>query len=177
MRAPGGPVQVGKGNLVAQQVVLVGLGPVVARGGELSEAGGIEGAQVDGGGAPNHPGGELASGARTPGDAHLHPGAVPVVGESRRRAEQHVAVGGMGDRPVDLLDDAGIREDRYPLEGRLEPRRHPVVLGGEQVMVRLPGSAGLPHRARVRLLVDADQPGPPLHPDVSRHVGVLAQDR
>ena len=44
-------------------------------------------------------------------------------------------------------------------------------------MVRVPGSAVLPHRAWIRLLVDTDEAGPPLHPDVSRHVGVLAQDR
>ena len=177
VRTPGGTVQVGKRDLVAEQVVLVGLGPVVTGCGELAEPGGVEGAQVEGRGAPHHPGGELAGGARTPGDSDLHSGAVPVVGEAGRGAEQHVAVGGMGDRSMDFLNDPGVGQHRHPLERRLEPRRNPVVFGREQVVVRLPRSTVLPHRTRIRLLVDADEARPPLHPDVSRYVGVLAQDR
>ena len=122
----------------------------------------------------DHPLGQVLAGAGAPGDADRDAGGAPVVPNARRRAEQHAAVRRVGDGAVHHPLHPLVGQDRHPLQGGLQPGHDAVVVGLEELVLRLPGRAVEPDRARVLLLVDADQAGLLLLADVARDQVVVA---
>ena len=176
-RAAREPVEVRPGDLVAQQVVLACLGHRVVPAGEVAVAARVELAHRDLRRSVHHPLREVPARSRPPCDADLGPAAAPVVGEPGSGAEQHVAVGRVGDGAVDGALDPELGQNRHPFHGVLEPRHDAVVVGGEQLALRLPRRPVQPDGVGVRLLVDADESRFLLHADVAGDLGVVAHHR
>jgi hypothetical protein len=125
----------------------------------------------------HHPARQFAGQARPPADADLGAAAAPVVLRARRRADQRIAVRRVADRAMHLALDAEFGEDRHAVHGVLQPRHDAVVIGLEQLVLGFPRAVIEPDGVRVGLLVDADQAGLLLHPDIARYLLVIADDR
>ena len=139
-RPAGQAVEVGEGNFVAKAVVFLRFDDLPVLGGIAAEAARIEFAHGDVGRTMDHPAGELAGQARPPADADLRPATAPVVLHPGSGPHQRVAVGRMGDGAMDLALDAEFGKNRHALHGGFEPGHDAVVVGIEQLVLRLPGT-------------------------------------
>ena len=67
--------------------------------------------------AVHHPARQFTASARTPSKADRRAGVEPIVLQTRRWAEQHVPVGGVGDRAVHPALDADFAHCGCPVKG------------------------------------------------------------
>ena len=168
------PVEVREGDLVAQAVVFPGLDHLPVPVGIGAEPPGIVFAHGNVGRAMDDPARQFARQPRSPADADLRSAAAPVVPHSRRRPDQRVAVGRMGNGAMDGAPDTEIAQHRHAFHGVGKPWHDPLVVRGEELVLRLPGTVVDPDGVRVLLLVDADETGFLLHPDIAGHEAVVA---
>ena len=125
----------------------------------------------------HHPAGQLTGQARAPANADLGTAAAPVIGDTRCRTNQRVAVGWMRDGAMHFALDAQLGEDRHAVQRILEPRHDPVIIRLEQLVLGLPWAMVDPDGVRVFLLVDSDQAGFLFHPDVTGDKPVVPDHR
>ena len=170
-------VEVWKGNLMAQQVILPRLDVLPLFIGVRTKTPGIKGPHGNIRRAVHHPAGQLTGQARPPANADLGAAATPVVARFGDRADQGVAIWRMGNGSVHILLDAKFGKDGHAIQRVLQPGHHPVVVRLEQVVLGLPGAVVIPNHVRLGLLIDANQAAFLFHADVTRHPFVIADDR
>ncbi len=162
-----------KRNFVAQAIVFLGLHhlPVLGRIG--TEAPGIEFTHGYVRRAMHHPACQFARQPRAPTDADLCAAATPIVPGTGRRPDHRVAVGRMADRAMHDALDPQFSQNGHPAQSIFQPWHHAFVIGLEQLVLRLPRAMVFPDRVRIFFLVDADQAGFLLHPDITGNKTVI----
>ena len=135
--------------VLLDRVALVRIGP---------ETAGVHGEQVYGRLAAFHPLGEEAPGAARRRHAEAEALGEPEVPQAVGRADQRVAVGGVGNGAVHHILDAGFAEDRHPGDGRLDMRLEPLQVAGEQLLAEIVRHAVHEAGRRARLIGAEDQP-------------------
>ena len=147
--------------------------------GEAAEAPGVDARHVDVCIAVHDPLGEVLATARSLRDSDGGAAAHPEVAQAARWPEQGVVVGRVGDGAVGDRFDADVLPHRNTLHHRFEVREHAVVVGLEELAVRVP----VRHAAPVAPgsdggcgFVDADQGGGLFLAVVARGRGI-AHDR
>ena len=170
------PVEMGKGDFVAQAVVLFRLHHLPLLRGVAAEAARVIVAHRDVGGPMHHPAREFAGQPRAPANADLGAAAAPVVPHPRCGADQRVAVGRMADGAMHFALDAKLREYGHAVQAFLQPGHDPVVIGVKQPVLVVPRAFVDPDRVGVGLFVDADEAALLFHPDVARDLLVVPDD-
>ena len=100
---------------------------------EPGEAAGVAGPHVPFGGTLGHPFGQHFACAAGLADAKGEDASLIGIGLSRHRADQRVAIGGVGDRAVDHLGQAAFGEQRHALHGVVDVPFQTVQVVGEQL--------------------------------------------
>ena len=138
-RPAGRQLLVREADREAPRVVLLHLGVGVGLAGPVAEARDIHRPDIHAGVAVDHPVGEREADAAALAEAGHHAAGAPVTLQPAHRADQRIAVGREGERPVDDPLDARVLERREMLEADLERGRDAVDVGLQQLVAEGPG--------------------------------------
>ena len=167
-------IEVGEGDLVAEQVVFSRLDVLPLFVGVVAESARVKGAHRHIGRAMHHPAGQFTGQARTPANTNLRAAAAPVIAHTRCGANQRVAVRRVRNRAMHILPDAELGKYGHTIERVLKPGHDAVVVGLKQEVLGLPGAVIVPDHVGIGFFINTDQPALLLHADVTRDQFVVA---